>query len=266
MTAPVSRNAYIVAGGTATIGVPIREAFSPTPQNVSYPLNQVWFNTATEFLYFLASFTSSDGVVTANWIEFATSSSTVLSVEGTAPITANGVSGSEETGNIVVAMTTPLAGQYGGTGVDNAGLTINLGSATSGYVLTSDSSGNATWEANAASLVWHAVTSNTNMVVGNGYVVQSSSGVTVLTLPTVAASAFGNIIAVSSYTDFGFKIAQNTGNQILVGNATTTSGTSGYIQTIGSTYNSLTLLCVFNNGTSGVWALYNAPQGNYTVI
>jgi hypothetical protein len=41
----------------------------------------------------------------------------------------------------------PLTGAKGGTGVDNGILTINLGSATTGYVLTSDASGNATWQA-----------------------------------------------------------------------------------------------------------------------
>jgi hypothetical protein len=41
----------------------------------------------------------------------------------------------------------PLSGALGGTGVANTGLTINLGSGSSSYVLTSDSSGNATWQA-----------------------------------------------------------------------------------------------------------------------
>ena len=40
-----------------------------------------------------------------------------------------------------------LVGSYGGTGINNGALTINLGSASTGYVLTSDSSGNAAWAA-----------------------------------------------------------------------------------------------------------------------
>lgn len=43
-----------------------------------------------------------------------------------------------------------LSGEHGGTGIANTGLTINLGSATTGYLLTADSSGNATWQANSA--------------------------------------------------------------------------------------------------------------------
>ncbi len=42
---------------------------------------------------------------------------------------------------------TAIAGQYGGTGVANTGLTINLASGAVGKVLASDSSGNATWAA-----------------------------------------------------------------------------------------------------------------------
>ena len=75
----------------------------------------------------------------------------VDSITATAPLTANGASGTPETGAVTIALTTPLTGAYGGTGVANTGLTINLGSGSSGYVLTSDSSGNGTWEAASAS-------------------------------------------------------------------------------------------------------------------
>lgn len=49
---------------------------------------------------------------------------------------------------IAAGWTGTLSGARGGTGVANTGLTINLGSPTTGYVLTSDVSGNATWAAN----------------------------------------------------------------------------------------------------------------------
>lgn len=41
----------------------------------------------------------------------------VVSITATAPITANGVSGVSQTGDVTIALTTPLAAQYGGTGV-----------------------------------------------------------------------------------------------------------------------------------------------------
>lgn len=43
---------------------------------------------------------------------------------------------------------TLISPQFGGTGVNNSALKITLGSGSSGLVLTSDSSGNATWQAN----------------------------------------------------------------------------------------------------------------------
>lgn len=49
--------------------------------------------------------------------------------------------------SITAGWTGTLSGARGGTGVANTGLTINLGSPTTGYVLTSDVSGNATWQA-----------------------------------------------------------------------------------------------------------------------
>jgi len=77
----------------------------------------------------------------------------VTSINATAPLKANGVSGSPETGAITLALATPLTGQYGGTGINNAGLTIDLAYVGTGYVLTSDSSGNATWQASSVGSV-----------------------------------------------------------------------------------------------------------------
>ncbi len=45
----------------------------------------------------------------------------------------------------VVTLANALPGASGGTGVANTGLTINLASGAAGKILTSDSSGNATW-------------------------------------------------------------------------------------------------------------------------
>jgi len=82
---------------------------------------------------------------------WSSSAGDVLSITATAPLTANAASGTPETGAVTVALTTPLVGTYGGTGVNNGAKTINLGSPTSGYVLTSDGSGNGTWQANPGS-------------------------------------------------------------------------------------------------------------------
>ena len=52
--------------------------------------------------------------------------------------------------SMTLGWTGTLSGARGGTGIANTGQTINLGSFTTGYVLTSDSSGNASWAATAA--------------------------------------------------------------------------------------------------------------------
>jgi hypothetical protein len=44
-----------------------------------------------------------------------------------------------------------IPGTDGGTGINNGALTIDLGNATTGYLLTSDASGNATWQSASAS-------------------------------------------------------------------------------------------------------------------
>lgn len=47
-----------------------------------------------------------------------------------------------------LTLTSPLTGANGGTGINNGIKTIDLSAFTTGYVLTSDASGNATWQPN----------------------------------------------------------------------------------------------------------------------
>lgn len=141
MTSPINQSVYLIANAVGTIRAPIQEPFDPTPHNINYSLFQPWQNTLTGVLWQLNSFSASNGVITANWIEFALQSNVVQSIVAIPPLNA-----SAAVGAVVLSLTTPLIGQYGGTGVNNAGLTINLGSPTTGYVLTSDVSGNATWQ------------------------------------------------------------------------------------------------------------------------
>lgn len=118
----------------------------------------------------------------------------------------------------------------------------------------------------ATGFSWIDESGNTVAIVaGNGYVC-SNSGLTTLTLPTVASTNFGNSFKVIGYGAGGFKIAQNSNNQIILGSSLSTPGTGGSIQTDGmSTYNSLTLVCVVA-GTNAIWALDGAPQGTFTVM
>ena len=174
-----------------------------------------------------------------------------------------------QAGSLTGAISPSVATSYvtdDGTAVPSSNVLDILG----GTDITVSGSGNTvliSYTGSSAGLVWNAVSGNTNMAVGNGYVIQTSSGVTSMTLPTVASSTFGNIVAIDCYTNQGFQVNQNAGNQILFGTSETTSGVSGSIQTVTGalSYSSLTLVCVYNDGTSGVWAMYGAPQGNYIV-
>jgi len=86
---------------------------------------------------------------------------------------------------------TVVAGQYGGTGVANTGLTINLGSGATGKVLGSDSSGNATWQA-LSGLGVTSITGTANQVIAS-----ASTGAVTLSTPqdigTASNLRFGSL-------------------------------------------------------------------------
>jgi hypothetical protein len=72
---------------------------------------------------------------------------------------------------------------------------------------------------------YSVITSNTVLVAGQGYIVNAASPIT-LTLPLTFAE--GSIIKILGYAG-GFTVAQNSGQQIVWLNTSTTSGTGGSI-------------------------------------
>ena len=132
-----------------------------TPKNIDqvYTANPITTNASTDLMYFgqspfginddaamtYANFAAQfGGPYTAAALTKTNDTNVTLTLGGT-PTTAL-----LEATSLTLGWTGTLSGARGGTGVNNSGLTINLGSPTSGYVLTSDSSGNATWQAAAA--------------------------------------------------------------------------------------------------------------------
>lgn len=110
-----------------------------------------------------------------------------------------------------------------------------------------------------ASLVWNDATSTTvSMAVNNAYLADNTSLVT-MTLPSTAAQF--SIVQVSGFNSGGWKIAQNAGQIIHVGNQTTTTGTGGSLAS-SNQYDQVTLLCVVANTT---WVATNMV-GNLTYI
>ena len=57
-------------------------AGNPTPQNVNYPIRQIWINTLTDEAWVLEAFASTAGVVTATWSKFGSGIFTVEALQG----------------------------------------------------------------------------------------------------------------------------------------------------------------------------------------
>lgn len=127
---------------------------------------------------------------------------------------------------------------YYRSGSDTARLPIG----STGQVLTV-ASGAPAW-ASPSPLTWSEVTGTSQTAaVNNGYITNNAALVTV-TLPTTIA--VGQIVRVAGKGAGGWRIAQNTGQQIHFGAVDSTIGATGYI---GSTnrYDCVELLCITAN-------------------
>jgi len=98
-------------------------------------------------------------------------------------------------------------------------------------------------------ITWNEVTGTSQgMSVGNGYIANNASRVT-LTLPSTCA--VGSIVASIGKGAGGWKIAQNSGQQIHFINVSTTSGTSGYVQSTNQ-YDGCEIICITANTTFAI--------------
>src|SRR5580692_352112 len=122
--------------------------------------NPITTNAATDLMYFGQSPYGAGDDAAMTFSNFAaqfggpfTPSALTINDDTNVTLTLGGTPATAllEAASITAGWTGTLSGARGGTGVANTGLTINLGSATTGYVLTSDSSGNATWQSVSAS-------------------------------------------------------------------------------------------------------------------
>ena len=100
---------------------------------------------------------------------------------------------------------------------------------------------NGVISASGGGLTWTEVTGTTQAAsADNGYITNNESLVTI-TLPSTCA--VGKIIRITGKGAGGWKLAQNSGQQIIFGNKNSTSGTSGYIASLYQ-YDSVELLCI----------------------
>lgn len=145
---------------------------------------------------------------------------------------------------------TPANGQIPiGNGTNYTAATLSAGPGIS----IANGSGTITISGTAASIGWNTVTSATNMVTENGYITNSASLVS-LTLPTTAS--VGNALAVAGLGSGGWQILQNAGQNIIIGNKSTTVGVGGSLASTNQ-YDTLYLLCIVANTT---WTTLGAPQ------
>jgi hypothetical protein len=82
MVRPSNQQAYTIGSASSTIGAPVQEARDPTNLDVNYVLYQEWINTSTDIQWQLVSFDSTSGTVLANWVQFATSATSVMTLTG----------------------------------------------------------------------------------------------------------------------------------------------------------------------------------------
>lgn len=107
---------------------------------------------------------------------------------------------------------------------------------------------------------WSTVTGTTQTMVANNGYIPNNAGLVTLTLPTVAG--VGTRLSVAGQGAGGWAIAQNSGQQINVGNAATTSGAGGSLAST-NRYDSINLLCIVANTT---WTTVGGPQGIITIV
>lgn len=129
-----------------------------------------------------------------------------------------------------------------GTGISlsQSGTNIQISASGEGFSFVSVTSGSA------------------NMVSDTIYQANFGSLVT-LTLPVT--SSLGDFISVSGFGSGGWKIAQNSGQNIIVGDATTTT-TTGYLASTNQ-YDGIQLYCAVANTT---WQNISGAQGNITIV
>ena len=128
----------------------------------------------------------------------------------------------------------------------------------SSQILYCNSSGVMSWGA-AGSVPWTSVTTTSQTFVpGNNYVSNNSSLVT-FSLPTT--SSFGDTYTILGRGAGGWKVTQNSGQNIQFGEFSTTVGTGGSLASTNQ-YNSITLVCTVASTTWGV----TSSIGNITYV
>jgi hypothetical protein len=224
MSYPTSKNFYGVAIGTGTSDDIVTAVRDPTANDINYPLLQQWYNTTTEDLFILTTFTSSAGVVTATWESgggsdvptvFVTNSGDAIPSANTLNVlggTGVSTTGSGDTITINALSTTPLMleGNSGGAVSATANIINTVGT---GSITIVGNPGTSTLTTELTGLTNHAV------LVG--------AGTTTITKVGPSAST-GQILQNNAAADPSYSTATypstTTINQILYSSANNVVG------------------------------------------
>jgi hypothetical protein len=153
--------------------------------------------------------------------------------------------------------TTPTNGQVPiGNGTDYTAATITAGSgisiANGSGSITISSSGSAGWV--------NQTTSSVTMTTNTGYLINDSSSLVTLTLPTT--SAVGDFVEITGYSADGWSIAQASGQQIYASVVNTTLGASGSLSSAHQ-YDNVRLRCLVANT---IWTVVSQQSAGLTYV
>ncbi len=158
-----------------------------------------------------------------------------------------------------ITATTAYAPIVAGTTPTNPFQVASTGLATAGFVLTSNGSAAVPsfQAAPTGAISWSVITADQTAAVNHGYFCNKAS---TLALALPATSAVGDIIEVSNInTATGVQFTQAVGQQIFIGNTSTTLGATGTLTSI-AVGDALKLVCRTANLT---WYVVSS-MGNWT--
>lgn len=169
----------------------------------------------------------------------------------------------------VLSLALPLPVGSGGTGItttpSNGQIPIGNGStyvaanitSTGGSVTITNGAGTINLE--SSGITWSTVAGTSQAIVKNNGYIPLNAGLTTLTLP--AAAAVGDMFRIAGYGSGGWVLAQNAGQSVILGNATTTPGVTGSLAST-NPHDCIEVICVVLNNQFQVIS----AVGNQTVV
>jgi hypothetical protein len=152
-----------------------------------------------------------------------------------------------------------ITGNSGGAvGADGSN---NINFIGQGAITVSGSSGSNTLTISSSNpfFSWFILSGSQMAISQQGYFTDSVSRVDVQ-LPNT--SVVGDIFVVADLGGNKWRITQDSGQQVLIGNSSTTLGATGYLESL-FIGDSVTLVCCVDNLT---WMVVPASTGNLTIV